>query len=110
MNVQSHANRRNYRRYPVPVKVQVEHLASHREFPARAIDASAGGMLMYVPAAAPVKVGQAISLAISDVNQPDLTGLAGQERSATIRRVDRRALISAGHLAIGVAFDEPLDT
>ncbi len=109
MNVQSQAERRVHRRYPVPASVRVEHLASGRNFPARAVDASRGGMLMYVPAATPVKVGQAIRLAVSNVGQPDLTGLAGADRPATIKRVDRHALIRTGHLAIGVAFDEPVE-
>ncbi len=107
MNVKSQANRRVYTRYPAPASVRVEHLASHRSFPARAVDASVGGMLMYVPAATPVKVGQTIHLAISDVGQPNLADLAGAGMSATIKRVDRHALIKTGHLAIGVEFDKP---
>ena len=109
MNVQSQADRRAHRRHPVPASVQVEHLASERQFPARAVDASLGGMLMYVPAATPVKVGQAIRVAISDVDQPDLALLAGLDLSATIKRVDRHALIKTGHLAIGIAFDQPVE-
>jgi len=89
--------------------VRVEHLASRRQFPARAVDASAGGMLMYVPAATPVKVGQAIRLAINGVVPPDLAGLAGADLPAIIRRVDRHALLNIGHLAIGVEFDQPIE-
>jgi c-di-GMP-binding flagellar brake protein YcgR len=109
MNLQSHADRRVHRRRPAPASVRVEHLASHRQFPARAVDASAGGMLMYVPATTPVKVGQTIRLAINDVAPPDLAGLAGADLPATIRRVDRHALINVGHLAIGVEFDQPIE-
>ena len=64
---------------------------------------------MYVPAATPVKIGQAIRLAISGVAPPDLAGLAGADLAATIRRVDRHALINVGHLAIGVEFDQPIE-
>ena len=64
---------------------------------------------MYVPAATPVKVGQSIRLAINDVTQPDLARLTGVDMPATIRRVDRHALIDIGHLAIGVEFDQPVE-
>ncbi len=109
MHVDSSADRRVYRRYPAPVSVRVEHVASKREFPARAVDVSRGGMLMYVPAATPVKVGQAVRLTMKGVDRPELAGLSGQFLPAIIKRVDRHALIKIGHLAIGVEFDEPVE-
>jgi len=109
MNVKSQAERRVHRRYPVPTSVHVEHAASERTFPARAVDASCGGMLLYVPATTPVEVGQELRLTMSDVNQPQLVRMTGQYLSAKVRRVDRHALIRTGHLAIGVEFDEPIE-
>ena len=109
MHADSSADRRVYRRYPAPISVRVEHVASKREFPARAVDVSRGGMLMYVPAATPVKVGQAIRLTMKGVDQPELAGLSGQFLPAMIKRVDRHVLIKIGHLAIGVEFDEPVE-
>jgi c-di-GMP-binding flagellar brake protein YcgR len=98
------ADRRQHARHPLTTSVQFFHGPSRREFPARCANISAGGLMMYVPAATPVQPGQPIRVNIGDVSRPELAGLGDGPRDATIVRVNRDALFIAGHLAVGVRF------
>ena len=98
------ADRREHQRYPLATSVQFYHGPSQREFPARSIDISAGGMLMYVPAATPVQPGQAIRLKVGGIGRPEFAGLDENPVDATVIRVNRRALLAGGYLAVGVRF------
>ena len=84
--------------------VQFFHGPSGRYLPGRCVDISSGGLLMYVPAAAPVQPGHAIRLTLGAIGLPELAGLAGAPMEGTIVRVDRRALLAEGHIAVGVRF------
>ena len=85
---------------PLPVRVEFHHDASGRDFPARCVDASRGGLLVYVPAATPVKAGDSLRVALSDA--PDEVGEGPLD--ATAIRVDRNQLLTAGHIAVGMEF------
>ena len=96
--------RRSHPRYPLVTSVEFFHGPSQREFPARCVNISLGGLKMYVPAATPGRPGQAIRLAIDGVSRPEFAPLGRGSVDATIVRVDRQAMIQEGDLAVGVRF------
>jgi hypothetical protein len=96
--------RRMSPRHQLAAGAQFFHEPSGRNLPARCVDVSRSGLLMYVPAAAPVQPGQTIRLTLGAIALPELAGLSGTPIEATIVRVDRRALLAEGHLAVGVRF------
>jgi len=96
--------RRLHPRYPLPTAVQFFHGPSQREFPARCVNISAGGLLMYVPMAVPVQPGQPVRLTVGGARRPEFAGLSEQPVDATVVRVDRASLLTSGHLAVGVRF------
>ncbi len=102
----SSADRRRSQRVPMAVAVQFFHGPTQREFPARSVDVSEGGMLMYVPAGAPVAAGQAVRVCVSAPTRPEFAGLAGKDITATIVHVDRQKMLVAGHLPVGIRFEE----
>jgi c-di-GMP-binding flagellar brake protein YcgR len=108
MNDERLAERRTHKRYPLPASVQVEHLASRKAFPARSVDVSRGGVLMHVPAEAPFKAGHNIRLVMENVQEPQFAYLTERDLYATVTRVERKALIHTGTVAVGVAFDNPM--
>ena len=97
-------DRRQHPRYPLPTGLQFVHGPSRREFPARCVDISAGGMLMYVPPAVPALPGQVVRLTVGGLNRPEFANLGENPIDATIVRVDRKSLLSMGHLAVGLKF------
>ena len=97
-------DRREHPRHPLATSVQFFHGPSQRDFPARCANISFGGMLMYVPAATPVQPGEPVRLSMGGIGRPEFARLAKGPLDATIVRVDRRALIQEGHIAIGVRF------
>lgn len=105
MSVSSGADRRKHARCPLAMSVSFQHLPSHRDFPARCVDISRGGMMMYIPATAPVQAGHPIRLTLKDMNLPELEDLSGKTVDAHIIHVNRKPLIPMGHLAMGVQFD-----
>jgi c-di-GMP-binding flagellar brake protein YcgR len=98
------ADRRQFPRRPLAIGVRFHHEPTGRDFPARCIDISAGGMLMYVPATTPVLPGQQIRIDLTGVTGPDTAALASPDTPAEVVRVDRRKLIPLGRIAIGVKF------
>lgn len=96
--------RRRHTRYPLATSVQFYHGPTQHNYPGRCVDISEGGMMMYVPASAPVHTGQPIQLTVGCVNRPEFAGLSENPLDATIVRVNRQALVSMGHAAIGVRF------
>ena len=101
------SDRRRHARHPLATTVQFYHGPSRRQFPARSVDISHGGMLMYVPASVPVTPGQAIQLTIGSHGRPELAELSNRPLNATVVRVDRRKLMDLGHLPVGVRFQLP---
>jgi c-di-GMP-binding flagellar brake protein YcgR len=106
MNARASAEKRKHARHPLTTSVQFYHGPSQRTFPGRCADISTGGLMMYVPAAAPVQPGQPIRLTIGSLNRPEFARLSERPIGATIIRVDRQSLLKSGHLAVGVRFDE----
>ena len=98
------AERRRHQRYPLATSIEFFHGPSRRDFPARCVDISEGGMLMYVPAKTPVQAGQPIRLNLQGVTRPDVGYMAEEPMDATVVRVDRQKLLSIGHVAVGVKF------
>jgi len=107
MNVTQSADRRRHARHPLPTSVRFSHGPSRREFPGRCVDISKGGMLMYVPASAPVKPGDSIRLTLASVSRPEFADVGGRPVDASIVRADRKAMLSLGNIAVGLKF---LDT
>ena len=104
MNATPTADRRQHQRIPLATGVQFFHGPSRRDFPGRCVDVSNGGMLMYVPATTPVKVGQPIRLDMAAVGRPDVRQPGEQPVDGTIVRVSRHSLLATGHVAVGVKF------
>ena len=104
MSQTSGIERRLYRRYPLTESVEFFHAPTRRNFPASCRDISRGGMLMYVPATTPVAPGQSVRLRVADGLVPPVAELGGQVIHATVVRVDRRALLAGGHVALAVRF------
>ena len=106
-------DRRHYKRVAMSALVRLHHAASDREYPARSIDVSDGGMLICAPATAPLGLGHRISIGTAspgDGTAPgafevDLPHLAAQPVNGTIVRVDRGKLLSTGQVVVGVKFD-----
>ena len=97
------AERRQYPRQPLSARVHLHHQASRREFPARSVDVSEGGLLMYVPATTPVSVGQVVEVRFED---PPAGTPCGQTVAGQVARVDRQKLLAMGYLAVGVQFQQ----
>ena len=104
MEQRSSANRRRHVRYPLATTVQFHHGPSGRDYPARSVDTSAGGLLMYVPVGTPVAPGQAIRLQLGSHSRPELAGVGAGPIEATVVRVDRQKVLSLGYLPVGVRF------
>lgn len=101
------ADRRRHRRHPLSAGVQFYHEPSAGDYPARAVDISDSGMLMYVPVSAPVKPGHPIRVTIRSAHRrPDdgLGTLDDTPRDARIVRVQREGMMITGKLAVGVEF------
>ena len=99
------AERRRHRRCPLPAAVTLHHFASKLTFRARSVDVSRGGLLIYVPVAAPVAPGQRVALTLAGHNRPEYANLSHGPVAATIVRVDRAKMARLGYLPVGVRFD-----
>ena len=97
-------DRRRHQRYPLSAGVRVYHEPSRGDLPARAVDISDGGMLMYMPVSAPVKPGQPVRLTIRRMPAGLFEALGAKPLAARIVRVQRRGLLITGKLAVGVEF------
>jgi hypothetical protein len=86
--------------------VQFYHPPSQRQFPARTVDISRTGTLMYVPATAPVQVGHAVRVNIPSIPHPEFAGIGPNPIDATVVRVDRKSLLPLGHVTVGIRFAE----
>ncbi|MBL7219398.1 MAG: PilZ domain-containing protein [Phycisphaerae bacterium] len=82
--------------------LQFHHGPSKREVPARSVDISENGMLMYVPAITPVRAGQAVYVDLANIGGRPARGIGPVQ--ATIVRVDRAEMTSKGYLGIGIRF------
>ncbi|MCD4699669.1 MAG: PilZ domain-containing protein [Phycisphaerae bacterium] len=101
---QAPTERRKHSRHPLSITVQFYHGPSQREYPARSVDVSNGGMLMYVPVGTPVSPGQPIHVTLGSHNRPEFAGLSEQPVDGTIVRVDRKKMLDIGHIPVGVRF------
>lgn len=105
MTASPSVERRQHQRHPLPARVEFHHSPSRQDWPGRCVDISHGGLLMYVPATAPVQPGHPIQLRMEGVSRPEYAGLVEGDVPATVVRVDRHALLSMGHVAVGVRFE-----
>ncbi len=99
-------DRRRHPRQPMATGVQFYHPTSDREFPARTIDISESGLLMYVPASTPVRPGEPIRLKVAGVNRPEFASISKHDLDAKVVRVNRNSLLSEGYLSVGVEFSD----
>ncbi len=95
--------RRKHTRHPLATSVKFFHGPTKKEFPGRCVDICHGGMLMYVPATAPVQAGHSLRLSVGALPRPEYHALEGAH-DATIVRVDHHNLTSMGQLAVGIRF------
>lgn len=100
------SERRTQPRFPDTTRVQLNHVATDRDIPARCRDMSRSGMYLHVPANAPVQAGQTVRLTLGSVACEPLCDLSERQLAATIARVDREALVSEGMVGIGVHFND----
>ncbi|HUT58439.1 MAG TPA: PilZ domain-containing protein [Phycisphaerae bacterium] len=101
--------RRQYPRLALSANVRFFHGPSGRELPARTVNISKGGMMMFVPVAAPLRAGQPIRLlALPGPGDVRFAPPSGRPVEATVVRVDRRALPAAGRVMAGVRFAQAL--
>jgi hypothetical protein len=95
--------RRVHPRLAVTAGVRIWHELSCREFPARMVNVSRGGLLMSVPITAPVLEGHAVRLRGLADAAGELVP-AGEDISAVVVRVDRSAAIRKGRVMVAVRF------
>jgi hypothetical protein len=100
-NETSSKERRQHARYPMSTGLQFHHGPSKREVPARSVDVSETGMMMYVPATTPVRTGQSVYVNMAGIGS---TATNRGPVQATIVRVDRAEMTSKGYLGIGLRF------
>ena len=100
----SDKDRRRHPRHPLATTVEFFHGPSRRKYPARSVDISDGGMLMYIPVGVPVAQGQPIQVTIGSHGRPELAELSNRPLDATVVRVDRRKMLDLGHLPVGIRF------
>lgn len=98
------AERRKHPRRPLKTGVQFYHDLSRRRVPGRCEDISQGGMKMYIPATTPIRAGDSIRISLGAPARPEFSVLGEAPISASVVRVDRSSLLSAGYLAVGVRF------
>jgi len=98
-------DRRRHVRVPLSAALTFRHAPTDREFPARGVDVSQGGLLMYAPATAPLQAGHRLRISIGQRDKPSAAPFAGRTVNGTVVRVDRHAFIEMGHVSVGVAFD-----
>jgi hypothetical protein len=102
------SDRRKHQRFPLASSVEVHLSATGRSYPARGVDVSQGGMLVYLPASAPVAAGQELELTvIPSPTAPAPAGAANavaRKRAGRVIRVDRDSLVRLGHLGVAVQF------
>jgi c-di-GMP-binding flagellar brake protein YcgR len=106
MSAKPVAERRRSARFPLSASITVHHLPSQRDFPARSVDASQGGMLLYLPAAAPMAPGQQVQLYIPAHDRQELADLSERTLLGRVVRVDRQRLPALGYLPVGIKFEE----
>ena len=98
--------RRQHPRAASAAALTLQHGPSRREFPARCVDLSAGGVLAAVPATMPVRVGHEVQVcargAAGGGDAPPV--LAEGPQSAVVVRVDRGRLLADGTLAVALRF------
>lgn len=96
--------RRKHARHPLCMGLRFHHPQSQREFPGRTVDISQSGLLMYVPARTPLKVGDALELNLGSMPRPEYATLGANPVQATVVRVARETLLATGQIAVGVKF------
>ena len=102
------SDRRKHERFPLASSVEVQLAATGKKYPGRSVDVSLGGMLVYLPASAPIVAGQELELTVTpSPAAPAPAGVAGavaRTRSARVVRVDRDGLVKLGRLGVAVQF------
>ena len=96
--------RREHARYPLSTGLHFYHEPTKRYVPARCENISQGGLKMFVPARTPVKAGDSLQVRVGATDRPEFAMLSDQPLDTSVVRVDRQALLTSGHLAVGVKF------
>ncbi len=91
--------RRRHPRQASQASLTLHHAASQRDFPARCLDVSDGGLLAAVPLTMPVRVAQEV-----EVSAFDPQALGEPARRAVVVRVERDRLLRQGQLAVALNF------
>lgn len=99
------ADRRKHARHPLATSVEFYHEPSRKTFPGRCIDISHGGLMMFVPATAPLQAGHSIRVTVGSIDRPEFANLGQEPMAATVIRVQRHTLLSLGSVAVGIRFE-----
>jgi len=101
-------DRRQHVRYPLATAVEFYHGPSRRKYPARSMDVSNGGILMFVPVGTPVSPGQPVRLTLGTHDRPEFGKLGERPLDGTIVRVAREGMLDSDHLPVGVRFTQAM--
>ena len=94
--------RRRDARQAVRLTARVAHEPSGRDFPCQVVDASPGGARLLVPVTMPVSVGHCVHVDPGGTIAEQVAAWTGRDLGATVVRVDRESLLSAGRITVGL--------
>ncbi len=100
----SDTERRQYQRYPIVTGLHFYHGPSDCEIPARVVNISDGGVLVFVATTARVRAGHPIRMDMGWFPHPKLVCPGRHYVAGTIVRVDRSAQRSTGQMEVGIRF------
>ncbi|SRR5690554_172120 len=104
MSFEPQSERRKHPREKIEAPLRFYHATVEREFPARCIDVSGGGIGVAIPPTTPVKPGQNVRVLRASGKDVSSLFLADDTIEATVARVDRGGLTTSGQLVVGLAF------
>jgi hypothetical protein len=87
------------------MNLRFHHVLSDRDFPARTVDVSDGGLLMQIPATAPLQEGHVLRFPVGEQGLADVTRDDGATMEAKVIRVEHNQLLQTGKLSVGVEFE-----
>ena len=91
--------RRRHPRQASRASLTLRHAASRREYPARCVDVSDGGLLAAVPITMPVRIAHEV-----EVSSFESQALPQPMQRAVVVRVERERLLGQGQLAVALRF------
>ena len=106
MSFEPQSERRRHPREKLEVPLRFYHASAQREFPARCIDVSGGGMRVTIPVTTPLSTGQQVQVLRASGKDVQSLFLLDDKIDATVARIDRGGLTTTGQLVVGLKFQE----